>query len=305
MAELMLRFLDHAETYYRRPDGTQTTEVKEYKLVIRRVRLLYGSLPAGEFSPLKLQTVRDAMVKEGLSRGVINQRVGRVTRMFKWAVSEELVAATVHQALTAVAGLAEGRTTAHELGPVGPVPWDLVEKTLPFLNVSVGATVRLQWLTGMRSEEVCKMRTADVDRTDGVWLYRPGWHKTKHHGRRRLIAFGPKAQTVLAPFLRPAEPGRAVFSPRDFPRGSWGRTRLPRENYSPLSYCDTIAKTCDRHGLAHWHPHQLRHSFATTVRGRFGLDAAQAVLGHAHANTAEIYAQLNEGQVVALAREVG
>jgi hypothetical protein len=40
-----------------------------------------------------------------LSRGVINQRVGRVVRMFKWAVGEELVPVEVSQALKAVPGL--------------------------------------------------------------------------------------------------------------------------------------------------------------------------------------------------------
>src|SRR5262249_15798426 len=29
-----------------------------------------------------------------------------------------------------------------------------------------------------------------------------------------------------------------------------------------------------------WHPHQLRHTTATTIRRQFGIEAAQAVLGH-------------------------
>src|SRR5262249_15646240 len=62
VAELMLRFLDHAEQYYCRPDGSQTSEVKEYKRTIKAVRTLYGSLPVAGFTPLKLETVRQAMV---------------------------------------------------------------------------------------------------------------------------------------------------------------------------------------------------------------------------------------------------
>jgi integrase len=158
----------------------------------------------------------------------------------------------------------------------------------------------------MRSEEVCKLRTCDIDRGAGdFWLYRPAWHKTKRHGKRRVIAFGPRAQEVLAPFLRPLGPWRVIFSPRDFPRGAWGKTRLPRADYTLLSYCDAVAKVCERRGLPHWHPHQLRHAFVTEVRGRYGLDAAQAMLGHSRADVTEIYAQLNEGQVTTLAREIG
>jgi integrase len=229
VAELMLRFLDHAEVYYRRPDGTQTSEVREYRRTIRAVRLLYGGTPAAQFSPLKLEAVRAAMVKGGFPRGVVNQRVGRVVRMWKWAAGKELAPAAAYQALTTVRGLAEGRSEARETDPVAPVEWRVVEGTLPFLNPSVRAMVRLQWLTGMRSEEVCRLRTRDLDRAGEVWLYRPDWHKTKRHGRRRVIGFGPQAQRVLGPFLRPHEPERVLFSPRDFPRGSWGKPRLPGE----------------------------------------------------------------------------
>src|SRR5262245_12925497 len=46
VAEVCLKFLDHAEVYYRRPDGTQTTEVTEFKRTIKVLRTSYGSLPA-------------------------------------------------------------------------------------------------------------------------------------------------------------------------------------------------------------------------------------------------------------------
>src|SRR5581483_3885458 len=80
--ELMTAFLAHAEEHYRREDGTQTSEVREYKATIKAVRVLYGTLPAADFSPLKLKAVRQSMIDAGLSRGVINQRIGRAVRMF-------------------------------------------------------------------------------------------------------------------------------------------------------------------------------------------------------------------------------
>jgi len=43
----------------------------------------------------------------------------------------------------------------------------------------------------------------------------------------------------------------------------------------------------------HWHPNQLRHRRGTEVREQFGLDAAQAVLGHTEARVTEIYAEVN------------
>jgi integrase len=49
-----------------------------------------------------------------------------------------------------------------------------------------------------------------------------------------------------------------------------------------------------------WHPHALRHSAATEIRGRYGLEAAQAVLGHSELWTTQIFREKN----LAVAREV-
>jgi len=49
----------------------------------------------------------------------------------------------------------------------------------------------------------------------------------------------------------------------------------------------------------------LRHSTGTEVRNKFGLDAAQAYLGHANASTTEIYAELDFEKAAKVAREIG
>jgi len=54
-----------------------------------------------------------------------------------------------------------------------------------------------------------------------------------------------------------------------------------------------------------WHPHQLRHSAATTIRKQFGVEAAQAVLGHAELGTTEIYAERSLDTARQIMREIG
>jgi integrase len=54
-----------------------------------------------------------------------------------------------------------------------------------------------------------------------------------------------------------------------------------------------------------WHPHQLRHTHATEVRRRYGLEAAQTVLGHSQANVTEIYAERDLALAVKVAGEMG
>ena len=58
------------------------------------------------------------MIVGGLSRNLINQRIGRIVRAFKWAVGEELIPATIHHGLRAVTGLQMGRCEAEETDPV-------------------------------------------------------------------------------------------------------------------------------------------------------------------------------------------
>jgi integrase len=149
-----------------------------------------------------------------LCRGVINKRIARIVRMFKWAVGEELVPVETFQALRSVAGLQRGRCEVRETAPVEPAPDAAVEAALPHLTPTLRALVRFQRLTGCRPSEACGLRPSDLDTSSAVWLYRPGHHKTQHRGKARAIAVGPKAQEVLRPFLAGAADDAHVFSPR-------------------------------------------------------------------------------------------
>jgi integrase len=54
-----------------------------------------------------------------------------------------------------------------------------------------------------------------------------------------------------------------------------------------------------------WSPNQIRHTAATDIRSRFGIEESSAVLGHKHLNTTEIYALADREKAAAIAREVG
>jgi integrase len=50
---------------------------------------------------------------------------------------------------------------------------------------------------------------------------------------------------------------------------------------------------------------QLRHTAATAIRARYGLEAAQAVLGHAKPDTTLIYAEKDLAAARAVMAEIG
>ena len=250
-------------------------------------------MAANEFGPKKLKAMRQAMIADGLARGVINQNVGRIRRMFRWAASEELVDAAVWHALQTVMGLQRGRTEAKETQPILPIDDAVVDATCAELSPKVAAMVRMQRLLGCRPAEICQLRIGDVDRSGDVWLIRPQSHKTEHHGRQRVIPVGPKAQAILAPWLEgPAD--RYVFESR------------PGRCYSSPSYRRAITRAANRAEVEDWAPNRLRHNRATELRRDFGLDTAGAVLGHAGLAVTQVYAERDHLQAaIEAARKSG
>ena len=201
----------------------------------------------------------------------------------------------------------------------------LVEDTLPHLSPTVADMLRLQLLAGARSGEICILRARDINMSGTVWLYRPRQHKTEHRGFGRVIPLGPKAQEIVKCYLKPNVEAY-LFSPRDAmearrhklrqerktkvqpsqqDRRKRKPRRLPGERYTPAALGHAVRVACERHGLEHWHPHQLRHSKATEIRREYGLDAARAVLGQHAPQVTELYAELDLNKAVEVARKLG
>ena len=117
VVEVMAAYKLYAESYYRK-HGKPT---REYQMICENcsfIRTLYGRTPAAEFGPKRLKVVRQAMIEANHSRKYINKNIGRIRRMFKWAAAEELIPASVPQALTMVTDLRKGRTDAQETQPI-------------------------------------------------------------------------------------------------------------------------------------------------------------------------------------------
>jgi integrase len=324
VAEVMVRYLRFAAGYYVK-DGRPTSELGLIRYALKPLKDLYGSTPARDFGPLALKAVRQTYIDANLCRHEVNRRTGLVVRFFKWAVENELAPASIHHGLQAVAGLRRGRCDVREAKPVGPVPELFVEAIEPYVNRQVWAMVQLQRVTGMRPGEVCIMRTADLDVTGSVWVYIPERHKMEHHGRSRQVYIGPQGQAILRPWLRTDLKGY-LFSPADAMaerrtdlRGrrktrvqpsQQNRRKLkpektPGTKYTTDSYRQAIAKACDKAGIAHWHPNQLRHNAATRLRREFGVDVARIILGHSSPIVTEIYAELDREKALAVVGKIG
>jgi hypothetical protein len=74
VTELILRFWTHAEKHYRK-NGEPTDELACYRAVLKHLRAACGQMPAKDFGPGMLDTVRQRMIEAGNSRGYINKQV--------------------------------------------------------------------------------------------------------------------------------------------------------------------------------------------------------------------------------------
>jgi integrase len=130
---------------------------------------------------------------------------------------------------------------------------------------------------------------------------------------------------------------RTRVQPSQMKRRAKDRKRPPGERYTVTAYRNAIYRACDRADrlarqkaenakaesegrepvmvpaevgdaerlIPRWHPHQLRHAHGTLVRRRFGLEAAQVLLGHSKADVTQVYAERDLSLAVRVAAECG
>ena len=340
VAELCHAYMEYVDEYYKDDKGKPGKEAKQIEYSIKPLLERYASLPMEEFGPLKLIELREHMIELGWCRNLINQRVSRLKRMFKWAVSRQYVSSVIYHALTSIEGLKRGRTTAKEGKKVRPVDEKYVYATFEYTTPVVASMVELQLLTGMRPGELVIMRPCDIDRSQSVWHYLPERHKTQYRGNERIISIGPKGQTILRPYLL-RDQNAYCFSPRESERQRL--EKLHRERKTPLYYgnrpgtnrkdsplrkpgecftsgtygnsvrkaINTARKDIKARGgdpdteLPKWTPYQLRHTAATRTRRMFNYETAGALLGHSNMSATAIYAERNQNLADDVARQIG
>lgn len=337
ISELIRDYFNWAKVYYRDKNGESTGTAELLKPVFKRFRELYGRTLVADFRPHCLEAMQRKWIEMGHSRRYINMNTQRIKQMFKWGVKKDLVPPDVWHRIKEVSGLARGRTKARETAPVEPVADEVVDTTLLHLSSVVADMVRFQRLAGCRPTETCIVRPCDIDRSGDVWRYVPESHKTEYRGRGRMIFIGPQAQEILRPYLL-RESTAFCFSPADSERKrreechrrrktplscgnrpGTNRKRNPKrtigERYTKDSYNRAIRRAIDKANeeraknelepLPIWTPGRLRHSAGTEIRRRYGLEAAQVVLGHASADVTQVYAERDLAKAEEIMREVG
>ena len=312
VAEVCVLWMADCEKRYTRKDGTQSSTVHECRMIVRALEA-DGMIPAAAFKAKALIAVQRRLVADGRPRTTVNRIVKGIRRLFRWATVNEYVPDGLVHALEAVEPLRPGQTEAAELEPVTDVPDADVDKTLAVMQRVPRDLIRFIRLVGCRPGEACGVRPCDVDTSGPVWRWTLPKHKNTWRGHARVVLIGPKAQTVLRPYLN-RRPERYCFSPVESERERLqylgrkdmrARLAMCKDSYSVSSLRCAIMRACKRASVPVWFAMQLRHTAATEAREAFGLDAAQARLGHKSADITQVYASVSQKHAERVAVALG
>lgn len=155
------------------------------------------------------------------------------------------------------------------------------------LSVIAASGLRIGEAISLRVEDVQPARDAQGRKLDqGVLVVRHG-----KGGKARLAPLGPTLLSVLREYWRAVRPVGFLFP-------AW---RRHASHICDVKVRQELRAACLQVGVPVVTPHQLRHTFATTMLERgVDLPTLQSALGHARPSTTAIYLHVRRDRVAAM-----
>jgi integrase len=159
-----------------------------------------------------------------------------------------------------------------------------------------------------------RILTPYLKRDDDDYCFRPcdseRKRRAKLHARRKTpLQQGNRPGTKCA--ASPLRKAGECYTTASFRRAihracdkAFPHPELAKENLSKLDehQCQVLREWQSQN---RWSPNQLRHASATEIRHKYGLEAAQVVLGHSQANVTQVYAARDLTKALEVAKLIG
>ncbi len=178
------------------------------------------------------------------------------------------------------------------------IPWPKVPQTLPRVlsgtevhalleaidSVRYRAILLTAYGAGLRINEVCSLRTEDIDAKRKLIHVRAG-----KHGRDRYVMLSSRVLWALRTYWRAERPSGPELFPGKEPGAVVSHEAVRRALRQAATLCKLEKRVT---------PHVLRHSFATHML-ELGTDlrVIQALLGHQSIHTTVRYTQISQSHV--------
>ncbi len=275
--EKYLKYLRHERNYSRHTEISYSTDLKQFEEFIVE---LVGTFEVGEVEPDMIRRWVISLVEQKVSSRSISRKLSGVKSFYNYLLEHHLVAHNpakgikapkANKPLPSFVNYSEMKLILDEhFSKNGDVEG--------FDAVRDHTIVELLYMTGMRRDELIKLKDSDVD-FSAMQLLVNG-----KRNKQRIVPFGKKTAQLLQTYLeiRNKEVVREVDS---FFVLKTGKALYPmlvyRVVHSHLEHISTLSKAS---------PHVLRHSFATGMLNNGAeINAVKELLGHSSLASTEVY----------------
>lgn len=319
VAALVDAFVLEAPAQYRRARGLAQHWGSD-KATAEQWKRMQGKIRLSEYGGCDLRTFRDALdALNAYTRYGVNRKIDAVRRVVRWGVSHDLCPPDLLATLKAVEPLRTGQALSRDGGPRSAPPHEHFYAALDKLPARWRWVALLQRWTGARPTEILCLRVKDLDRSGDIWIARPQFHKTEHHGVARDLYLPPHLYADLACFLDALTPEDYLFSPRRWAREAHQDAVGRRPNQKPnarkstrtlgdfpdhSAYRKAIKKACEDAGVAVFTPYQLCNLRLTEIELALSREHASAARNHSDLQVTATYTRLaQEKRRAALSKE--
>ncbi|MDX9910443.1 MAG: tyrosine recombinase [Phycisphaerales bacterium] len=245
-----------------------------------------------------LEHIQHLSRERELASASVTRHIATIKVLFKWMLARGFIGPenpadwidqpTRWRRLPRVLGVHDMRRLIDAPAPPDPID----PRAIP-LWLRDRALLEAMYACGLRASEVGAVTLSDLD-DKGRTL-----RITGKGDKQRVVPIGVPALRAIQDYLRDCRP-RIVTARVAAERLDQGRIFLSRAG-RPLDRTAVwvlIKKHAAAAGLAHVHPHVLRHSFAThLLAGGADLRSVQELVGHADITTTQIYTHVDAARL--------
>jgi integrase len=272
---LLARYLEECSRIYLNAAGLLTQSYGNCLTVARNYLTGLVGREISSITRADIVAIQRGMIAKGLTAKATREYMGIVKRLIKFGEQEGLI--DPHHALT-LRSIPDLRPTEGARSKqVQPIPIKHAFAIYRELNERWRAIFAFHLFTGQRAETALRAKFEEIDTSTVPWKYSPVMHKNTWRGKPLTILIGPRARAAIRPYMSASGmlwPGRHMNISLDKQKS----TKVPR---CRDAYKRAIESACQRAGLPHYTPQQIRHTSATFLVGKLVPESIiGAILGH-------------------------